>query len=185
MDDAAPNDNPDNSVWLDITPASSKVGGKTSFDMKANCAACTPVVADYNFGAAMACGDWNFSGEGTFALDNNQTDVRKKCHNIKYYFNGVNYGLTSKDKWCMYCPGADTVAAPGNDANALQFSVTDFTLPNYSGLVWPSDLYTVLGGTKITSWMQMKGLTKNLTPNTLTLTANTVTIKQSQFSFVL
>ena len=63
------------------------------------------------------------------------------------------------------------------DASAKSFTVTDFTLPNYSGLVWPADVYTVVGGTRIVKYMQMKDLTKNFVPNTFTLTANNVDIK--------
>lgn len=95
------------------------------------------------------CANWNFFNESTFDVNNGSADDRLKTHWFKYYFDGTAYGKTSVMKYCMYSPEVDNVAGFANDANAISFAVTDFTLPNYSGLKWPADIYTAIGGTKV------------------------------------
>lgn len=67
--------------------------------------------------------------------------------------------MTSKTRWCLYCPGVfGNGATFALDSVAQSFQITDFMLPDYTGLQWPADTYSVIGATKVIMIITSKAL---------------------------
>lgn len=117
--------------------------------LKSTCSNCQVFLAKQDFGSSLICANWNFAKEETFAVDNGAVDARSLCHVVSY--------LEPENKvrrYCLHCPNVVTVGTPANDASALSFPITDFTLPDYVGLKWPVDMISVLSGPNVKRFMK-------------------------------